>query len=69
MLRILKLQSVNATVAEMQEDDDLSIEIEALKMEAEACKEQLNEKIGQLMSISPEMPQMMDSFSSKFHSL
>ena len=38
ILRILELQIENSTVAEMQEDDEFSIEIEALKMEAETCK-------------------------------
>ncbi len=45
----------------MQEDDDLQIEIEALKVESETCIANLNEKKGQLMSMSESIAKLMES--------
>ena len=46
--RILELQITNIKVAEIQEDDDLQIEIEALKLETETCLITIEEKIEKL---------------------
>ncbi len=36
----------------MEEDDELQIEVEALKIESEACLQMIEEKKGQIMSMS-----------------
>lgn len=69
MQRIVEMQSESLRVAEMQEDDSLQIEIEALKLESETCLAGLQEKVGMMASISPSIQGIIESFENSFYSL
>jgi hypothetical protein len=51
--RVIEVQSESLRVAEMQEDDDYQIQIEALKLELETCTQSIDEKLSILAEISP----------------
>ncbi len=69
MQRIVEMQSESLRVAEMQEDDSLQIEIEALKLESETCLAGIQEKVGLMVSISPSIQVIIESFDNLFYSL
>ena len=56
-------------MAECKDDNEYSIEIEALKLETESCKQSLIDKIKSLSSESTLIERMIGGFHSDFYSL
>ena len=52
----------------MQDDNQFSIDLEALKLETESCKRSLLSKIQELTSLSPSISRLVSSFESRFFS-
>jgi len=59
--RLIKLQKFKIEIAEFQEDDDYSMDIEALKQDATIILDELTEKISKISSYNSTLKRIADS--------
>ncbi|CDW90131.1 UNKNOWN [Stylonychia lemnae] len=59
--RIVRMQRFKLVVAEMQEDDDYLMDIEALKQDSQILEEDLNQKISSLSSLNQTLKRILET--------